>query len=95
APGNVHELRAALLAVVGARRRGFSDPFPWDRTVREYQGVLAGARRPAPWPVATRAADAARSGATGVSAASDLSPGALRRDDCARRARLAPDVERP
>jgi glycosyltransferase involved in cell wall biosynthesis len=114
-PGNVQHLREALLEVVRTRRRGFSDPFPWDRTVHEYQcvlsgarrqapgdrsGALSGARRPAPWPQATPAADAARSGATGVSAASDLSPVVLRRDDCAplrcaRRARLAPDVERP
>jgi peptide/nickel transport system ATP-binding protein len=34
----------------------------------------SGDRRPAPWPQATRAASAARSGATGVSGAPDLSP---------------------
>jgi glycosyltransferase involved in cell wall biosynthesis len=48
-PGNVQQLRDALIEVMRTRRRGFSDPFPWERTVKEYQRVLSGARRPAPW----------------------------------------------
>ena len=92
-PGNVQQLRDALIAVVRTRRRGFSDPFPWERTVQEYQRVLSGARRPAPWPQATRAADAARSGAAG-----DRPKAALTPVDCRlspAEAGTRPHVERP
>jgi glycosyltransferase involved in cell wall biosynthesis len=86
-PGNVQQLREALIEVVRTRRRGFSDPFPWERTVKEYQCVLSGA---------TRAADAARSGAPGdrPEAALTQSPATIDHLSPAE-AGQRPQVERP
>jgi glycosyltransferase involved in cell wall biosynthesis len=92
-PGNVGQLREALIEVVRTRPRGFSDPFPWERTVQEYQSVLSGAGRPAPWPQATRAADAARNGATGARPEAALTPVAYRLSPADAGTR--PHVERP
>jgi glycosyltransferase involved in cell wall biosynthesis len=39
-PASVQQLRDTLIKAIGTRERGFRDPFSWERSAQEYQGVF-------------------------------------------------------